>query len=507
MENGNREQWKSQAGFLMAAIGSAVGLGNLWRFPYMAYEYGGGAFLVPYLVALVTAGFPLLILEYGVGQKMQGSAPIAMARINPRWEWLGWWCVLFVMFGIVLYYNVIIAWCLHYFLNSFSLPWAGDPQSYFLNTYLNSSDDPGKIGLIRTPILYEVLAVWVINWYIGYRGVRKGIEKASKIFIPVLFVLTLLLTLWSLSLDGAMEGLRALKPSFSRVMDVRVWLAAYGQIFFTLSIGFGIMIAYASYLPRHSNIHSSALITAVVNSSYSLLAAVGVFATLGYMAVSSGKPLDEVVKQGAALAFIAYPQAIDLLPSFQSFFSALFFLILVLAGLSSSISIIEAFNAALMDKFGLDRRKGISAMCGIGFLGSIIFTTNGGASWIDIVDHFITQYGLVTVGVLESILVGWVLGAEEVRQFINEHSRLKLGRWWNVLVKYFIPVVLGIIIIQSFCADFDKSYGGFAWPWLLLIGVDWLLGCLIAAFFFATRRGLKHGSRPGTHGGAENAGH
>jgi len=488
MKKPSREQWKSQSGFIMAAVGSAVGLGNLWRFPYMAYENGGGAFLIPYVVALVTAGFPLLLLEYGIGQKMQGSAPTAYARVNPKWEWLGWWSVLFVMFGIVLYYNVIIAWCLHYFLCSAFLPWKGDPNTYFFSTYLNFSQDPGKIGLIRTPILYEVMLVWAINWFIGYRGVQKGIERASKIFIPLLFILTLVLVFWGLSLDGAVDGLRALKPNFEKIKGIQVWLAAYGQIFFTLSIGFGIMIAYASYLPRHSNIHSSALITCVVNSSYSLLAAVAVFSTLGYMSFMTGKPLDEVVDKSIGLAFVAYPQAIDLLPTLPGFFSALFFLVLVLAGLSSSISIVEAFNAALMDKFKVERSRAITGMCGLGFLGSIIFTTGGGLCWLDILDHFITQYGLVTVGVLESVLIGWVLGAEKVRTFINRHSRIPLGRWWNFTIKFFIPLVLGVILIQSFAADFRIPYGGYSWFWLLLIGVNWLMGCLIAAFVFAGKR-------------------
>ena len=487
-----REQWKTQSGFILAAIGSAIGLGNLWRFPYMAYENGGGAFLIPYLVALLTAGIPLMLLEYGLGQKMRGSAPAAFARVNPKWEWLGWWCVLFVMFGIVLYYIVIIAWCLHYFLFSFALPWKDDPNAYFFTQYLNFSGSPDKIGIIRTPILYEVMVIWLINWFIGYRGVQKGIERASKIFIPLLVALTFVLVLWGVNLEGAGEGIRAyLKPDFQRLSDPKVWLSAYGQIFFSLSIGFGIMIAYASYLPKKTNLYSSALITCLGNCAYSIFAGIAVFSTLGYMSFMTGKPLNEVVEKSIGLAFVAYPQAINLIPTLPGFFSAIFFLILVLAGLSSSVSIIEAFNTALMDKFQVDRRKAVTAMCGFGFLGSIIFTTGGGLCWIDILDHFITQYGLVTVGVVESLLVGWVLGAEEIREFINKNTRIKLGRWWNGMIKYFIPIVLSIMLIQSFTGDFRNPYEGYPWFWLLLVGVNWLLGCLIAAFFFATAKGKK----------------
>ena len=126
-----REQWKSQSGFLLAAVGSAIGLGNIWRFSYMAYDNGGGAFLIPYLVALFTAGIPLLILEFGVGHERIGSAPLAYAKIKKNWEWLGWWAVTFVMFGVVLYYIVVIAWCLNFFVLSFNLGWGNDPNSFF----------------------------------------------------------------------------------------------------------------------------------------------------------------------------------------------------------------------------------------------------------------------------------------------------------------------------------------------------------------------------------------
>ncbi len=487
-----REQWKSQTGFILAAIGSAIGLGNLWRFPYMAYENGGGAFLLPYLVALLTAGIPLMLLEYGMGQKMRGSAPAAFAKANPRWEWLGWWCVLFVMFGIVLYYNVIISWCLHYFLCSFWLPWKEDPNGYFFNQFLKFSGSPGEIGLIHTPILYELMAIWLINWFIGYRGVQRGIELASKIFIPLLVFLTCILVFWGMSLEGAGEGIRAyLKPDFEKIANPKVWLAAYGQIFFSLSIGFGIMIAYASYLPKGTNLHRSAMITCIGNCCYSIFAGLAVFSTLGYMAFKTGKPIDQVVDKSIGLAFVAYPQAINLIPKLPAFFSAIFFLILVLAGLSSSISIIEAFNTALMDKFHIDRRKAVTAMCGLGFLGSIIFTTSGGLCWIDILDHFITQYGLVTVGVAESLLVGWVLGAEEIRQFINQNSRIKLGRWWNGMIRFINPILLGTNLIQSFAGDFRNPYEGYPWFWLVLIGVNWLLGCLVAAFFLASAKRKK----------------
>jgi NSS family neurotransmitter:Na+ symporter len=483
----DREQWKSQFGFLLAAVGSAIGLGNIWRFSYMAYSYGGGAFLIPYITALLTAGIPLLILEFGVGHERIGSAPLAYSKIKKNGEWLGWWAVTFVMFGIDLYYNVIIAWCLNFFTLSFNLGWGSDPNTFFFKTFLALSDTPGKIGGIRTPIFAALCVVWFINWGIVYRGIQKGIEMANKIFMPLLFVLTAVLVFWSVTLEGATVGLKAyLTPDFSKIAEPKVWIDAYSQIFFTLSLGFGIMIAYASYLPKKSNISRNAVLTGVLNSGYSLFAGFAVFSVLGFMATSQGKPISEVVSQSIGLAFVAYPKALSLMPG-GNFFGAIFFLCLVVAGISSSISIIEAFTSAIVDKFGLNRKMLVTVVCILGFFGSIIFTTQAGLLWLDIVDHFLTHYGLVVVGISECILVGWFFKIKILRNHINKVSTIQLGTWWDILIKYFIPLVLAVILSGDLYNEITKPYGGYSWSSLILIGRDWVLMTVIVAFIITSR--------------------
>lgn len=482
-----RERWKSQLGFLLASVGSAIGLGNIWRFSYMAYDNGGGAFLIPYVTALLTAGIPLLILEFGVGHERTGSAPLAYAKIKKNWEWLGWWAVTFVMFGIVLYYMVVIAWCLNFFVLSFHLGWGNNPDAYFFKDFLAVSKVPYEIGQIRTPIFGALVIIWFLNWFIVYRGVQKGIELANKVFMPLLFFLTGILVFWSLTLDGATEGLKAyLTPDFSKLSNPKVWIDAYSQIFFTLSLGFGIMIAYASYLPGRANISRNAILTGLINSGYSLFAGLAVFSVLGFMATTQGKPLSEIVSQSIGLAFVAYPKAVSLIPS-GNLFGAIFFLCLVVAGLSSSISIVEAFTSAMVDKFGLRRKPLITGVSIIGFLGSIIFTTQAGLLWLDIVDHFLTHYGLVVVGILECILVGWCFKLKVLRNHINRISSIQLGVWWDILIKYFVPLVLGIILFGDLYNELGKPYGGYSWASLILIGRDWILLTLIAAFIIASR--------------------
>lgn len=484
----SRAQWKTRSGFILAALGSAIGLGNIWRFSYLCYEHGGGAFLIPYTVALVTAGIPLLILEFGVGHRMRGAAAAAFAKINPRWEWLGWWAVIFVMFGIVLYYSVVIAWCMSYLGYAFTMRWGSDPNAFFFQQFLQVSSTPGALGTIRTPIFISLLIVWGLNWVVVFGGIQRGIERANKVFIPLLIGLTAVLVVWALQLPGADEGLRQyLTPDFSALGNWKIWGDAYSQIFFTLSLGFGIMIAYASYLPKRADIVRYATIVSVGNCGYSLFAGLAVFGTLGYMAQATGVPISEVVQQSVGLAFVVYPQAISLLPAGGELFGVIFFTTLVVAGLSSSVSIIEAFTAAFIDKYGVSRRIVVSVLAVAGLMGSMVFATNAGLLWLDLVDHFLTHYGLVLVGILQCVLIGWVYRASKLRDHINQLAGWHLGAWWDVSICFVIPLVLGTILVFDVVRELGAPYGGYSWPVVLFIGWGWLLATLIAAVLVAMR--------------------
>ncbi len=323
-----RDRWMNRAAFTMAAIGSAVGLGNVWRFPFVAYQNGGGAFLIPYLVALLTAGIPLMILEYGLGQKMQGSAPHSFAKVGKRWEWLGWWAIL-VGFIIVAYYAVVMAWCWNYLYYSVSLAWKGQTQDFFYHRVLRLTDGPGELGGIRWPVVLGLVLTWVSIIWIVRHGVRR-VGKVVMITVPVPIILIAVFVVRGLTLPGAMEGIKYyLTPDFSKLLEPRVWLAAYGQIFFSLSLGFGILIAYASYLPRRSDVNNNALITSFANCGTSYFAGFAVFSILGYFAQITGMGVQKVVAGGPGLAFVTYPQAISLLPGVPSLFGVLFFLTLL----------------------------------------------------------------------------------------------------------------------------------------------------------------------------------
>jgi len=440
------------------------------------------------VVALVTAGVPLMILEYGIGHLMRGSAPMSFAKISPHWEWLGWWTVIFVMFGIVLYYAVVIAWCVCYLGFSLSLAWGADPNSFFFQQFLGVTAGPHVIGDIRSPVLLGLVVVWAVNWVIVFFGVEQGIERANKIFMPLLIALIVVLVGWNFTLPGAAEGVwRFLKPDFSKLTHPKVWIDAYSQIFFTLSLGFGIMVTYASYLPRKADLHRDAWITSLVDTAVSIVAGIAVFGTLGYMAHTTEKPFEQVVSHSIGLAFVAYPQAISLLPSLQHLFGVLFFLALTVAGVASSISILEAFSAAVIDKFHYSRKTVVTVLSVLGFLGGIIFATGGGLAWLDLVDHFLSHYGLFISCILQCVLVGWIFRAKRLREHVNSVSSWRIGALFDISVKYVIPAALGYLLVSDLVKDIRQPYGNYPWLAQVLIGRDWLLLTLIAALVVAMR--------------------
>ncbi len=490
-----RAQWKSRMGFILAAMGSAVGLGNIWRFSYLCYKNGGGAFLIPYAIALVLVGIPLMLLELSIGHKMRGSAPMSFAKISPQWEWAGWWAVTCAMYGIMMYYSTVIAWCLSYVFFSFNLSWGSDPNHFFFHEFLQLSEGPSMLGDIRAPILGALVAVWFLSWAIVFGGVQKGVERANKVFMPLLFSLTLVLVFWSLSLKGAAHGIAVyLKPDLSLLTQPRIWIDAFSQIFFTLSLGFGIMITYASYLPRKVDLVKDACIVSIGNGLYSFIAGFAVFGTLGYMSYSTGEPISEVVKETIGLAFVAYPQTISLMPGFANLFGVLFFTTLVVAGLSSAISLVEAFSSAVVDKFHYPRRTVVSVVCISGFLGSIIFTARSGLYWVDIVDHFVTHYGLVIVGIIQCFLVGWLFRTSRMKEHIlnaldDKKNKItaKCLPVWQFCIKVLTPLVLIILLINDLIKEITVPYEGYSWVAVIMIGRDWLLVALIIALIVAGR--------------------
>ncbi|MHA6609282.1 sodium-dependent transporter [Photobacterium damselae] len=474
----SREQWGSRAGFILAAVGSAIGLGNIWRFPYMAYENGGGAFFIPYLFAMLTAGIPFMIMEFTLGHKLRSAAPRAFAKLGGKYEWLGWFQV-FIAAVIAVYYVAVIGWAISYLGFSFKQSWGSDTNAFFFSEYLKLGEhSPSQLGGFQLHIAIPMMIAWAITFAAIYSGVKSGIERASKIMMPLLFIMVLSLITRVVFLPGALDGLNYLfQPDFSKILDAKVWSAAYGQIFFTLSVGFAIMIAYSSYLPSKSDINNNAFMTVLINCGFSITAGVLIFSVLGYMAQEQAKPLTEVVSAGVGLAFVTIPAAINLLPA-PYILGPLFFLALVVAGLSSHISIIEAVTSAVIDKLNWSRKKAAIVVCGTGFIVSMAFATNGGLLLLDLVDYFINNVALLSSCLLELLIVGWLVKIADIRQYANSISDFTIGKWFELCIRFISPIMLAIILVTNLYKTLAEGYGGYDMSDLLTLGWG-LVGMMI----------------------------
>ena len=452
-----RETFASRRAFMFAAIGSAVGLGNIWRFPYIAYENGGGAFIIPYLIALLTAGIPLLFLDYAIGHRYRGSPPLAFRRIARWMEPFGWWNVLANVI-ICIYYAVIIGWAASYTNYSLVGAWGADPQAFFFKDYLQMADGVDVGFSFVGKVLGPLIGVWLFTLLILSLGVQKGVARASSFFMPLLVAMFLVMVVIALTLPGAAKGLDALfTPDWSKLSNPSVWVAAYGQIFFSLSICFGIMVTYSSYLKPKTDLSGTGLVVGFANCSFEVLAGIGVFAALGFMAMAAGKEVSEVASSGIGLAFIAFPTIINQAP-FGPLIGLLFFGSLVFAGVTSMISIVEVIIAAVQDKLRFGRITATFIVClPMAVVSALLFGTTTGLPVLDVMDKFINTYGIVAAGFLYVFALIVARKLPILRNHINAVSSFKIGVVWYVFVAATVGM-LGYMLFQDTQTLLAKNY-------------------------------------------------
>ena len=485
-----RENWKNRQTFIMAAVGSAIGLGNLWRFPFIAAQNGGGAFLVPFFIAIVTAGIPVMIIEYGLGIRSRKSANIALGAIRPNFRYFGWIAIMGA-FVLNVYYCAIMGWSWCYIFDSFSLDkWAMDVASskqHFFGSVLGVSDHPFNFGGFQWPILAGLIATWIIIWVI----IKGGVKRVGKVLIytvllPVVLIFILLIR--GLTLPGALTGLNYyLAPDWVKLANPQVWLAAYGQVFFSLSVGFGTMIAYSSFMPRDSEIPNSAAMTSFADCSFSFLAGFTVFSVLGYFAVVTNTPVENI-GGGPGLAFVVYPAALAMLPFWCKFFALLFFSCLLFLGVDSAFSLLETVTAAVIDKFNFSRTKAVTTVVIISVILGLPFATKAGLLWLDIVDHFLTSYIICLMGIVECIIIGYVFGVKKFTSEINRYAEIKLGTTFSIMVLFVTPIVLITSFVMSLVKEFQKPYEGYPISALIIIGGGTLLFIFVVSAILGSFR-------------------
>lgn len=437
MEN-KRENWGSRIGFIMAAAGSAVGLGNIWRFPYLAGENGGGAFIVIYLMFVVFIGFSIMLAEFTVGRKTGLAAVGAYKKINRSFTFAGVLGVLSAFF-IMGFYPVVGGWATAYILKSFT----------------GLLSDPAAIGdmfgaFIGNPVepLIWMAIFLAINIVIVAKGISGGIEKAGKILMPTLFVLLILIAIRSVTLPGAGAGLDFLfKPDWS-VVNGGTFLAALGQAFFSLSLGMGCMITYGSYLSKSENLPSSALTVSLMDTSVALLAGVAIFPALFAFGMEPAA--------GPGLVFVVVPQIFAQMGGLGPIFSAIFFIALMVAALTSSVSLLEVVVAYLMDERGWARKKSVylsgAIMVVTGILSSLSLGvmsgfTLFGVGAFDFFDILTDKIFLAIGGLILAVFVGWFMDKNELKAEItnNGTKEFKLFEAWYFMIKFVIPIAIAIV--------------------------------------------------------------
>jgi NSS family neurotransmitter:Na+ symporter len=420
----------------------------------------------------------MLIMEFSLGHFTQRAAPDAFAHGNKRFEFVGWWSTI-LGFIIISFYAVVLAYCFSFLWFSFKgilaggeLPWAAEgvegvkkAEDFFRETYLGQTEG-SALGSIRWNIVWPLVITWVAMYLCICRGV-KLVGKIVWLTVPLPWLMLLILTVRGLTLPGSIQGLAYyLNPSWSELAKATTWRFAFGQAFFSLSLAFGgVMITYASFLHRKSDLNNNAAIICLADFSTSFVAGLAIFSTLGGMAFVTAQAgrevaINEVVRGGSGLAFIVFPYALAQLP-YSAWWSFVFFFTLVTLGIDSGFSITESVLAAVVDKTGWKRSIVLPVMSVIGIVVGLVFITEGGLNWLGVVNNFIDgTWGIAFLGLAECIVLGWLWRIDTLRIHANERSDWTLGRWWNYAIRIVIPIVLGTIFFWSLFEDLTQT-GGF----------------------------------------------
>ena len=440
MEQKGRESWGSRFGFIMAAAGSAVGLGNIWRFPYLTGMNGGGAFIVIYLGCILFVGLSIMIAEFAVGRRTQLAAVGAYRTYSNKWTFAG---VLGVLSGFFImgFYPVVGGWSMAYIVKSFTgllaVPEAiGDTFGAF-------------IGNPIQPLIW-MLVYMAINVFIVARGVAGGIEVAGKILMPILYVLLILVAIKGFTIPGSGAGLSYLFVPDWSVVTGQTFLAALGQAFFSLSLGMGCMITYGSYLNKEENLPSNALIVVSMDTSVALLAGIAMFPALFAFGMEPAA--------GPGLVFVVVPQIFAQMGGIGPVFSAIFFVALFIAALTSSVSLLEVVVAYLMDERKMNRKVAtygtavvMIVLCILSSLslGAMSGVTVLGVGAFDFFDILTDKIFLAIGGMLLAIFAGWFLKKEDLKDELTNSGTIQFGLFevWYNLIKYVIPVLIGVVAV------------------------------------------------------------
>ncbi|RUS80131.1 hypothetical protein EGW08_012130 [Elysia chlorotica] len=543
-DDGGRQSWSRKTDFVLSCLSYAVGLGNVWRFPYVCYKNGGGAFLIPFLIMLFITGIPLVFMELAFGQ-FASSGVVSIWTVSPIFQGVGW-AMFIISCLIAIYYNMIIAWTLYYFFASFNtyLPWSycgswsteaclADPavmhnctahngtwynatcftpgshnesvldlvrdlsNSSDIN-YTSSSDEyfhkvvlditPGidSIGHIKWELALCLLLAWIIVGICLARGIKSsGKAVYFTAFFPYLVLLILLVR--GVTLNGSTNGMiYYLTPKWDQLLNAAVWKDAAVQIFFSLSPGWGGLITLASYNKFHNNCYFDAVVVSILDCVTSVFAGLVIFSIIGYMAEELHQSVDKVASDGPGLAFVVYPAAVAKLPISQ-LWAVLFFAMLITLGLGTQIATVTTVHTTLIDRFSNVIKPGrrsfllLVAISCVGYLCGLSFCTQGGMYVVQLFDNYAATYSLLATGLTECVALAWVYGCDRFLSDIETMLGKRPHKIWSISWRFVAPTALFIILIFTLVHPDRTRYEDYVFPaWADGIGVCISLASILA---------------------------
>ncbi|XP_075680068.1 sodium- and chloride-dependent GABA transporter 2-like [Dermatophagoides pteronyssinus] len=502
-----REQWANKLEFVFACMAYAIGLGNVWRFPYLCYKNGGGAFFIPYFIFLVCGAAPILFLEVAIGQYFRQGGITVWREICPLFRGIGFGTVT-ISFILNCYYIVVIAWALLYLYYSLrgDLLWASCDNDWNTDRCwtqsMNTTPGNGSVNSViefwEHKILqispgidqpngfqWELVLTLAIAWIICFFCIWKGVKSTGKaVYVTAIFPYIVITALFirGITLPGASEGIKFyLYPDFSRLLDSQVWMDAGTQIFFSYAIALGCMVALGSYNTFNNNFYYQLLFLTGANSGTSIYCGFVIFSILGYMAHEQHLNISDVAESGPGLAFIAYPRAVAMMPG-SSFWAVMFFVMILLLGLGSQFVGVEGFVTAMVDLFpqylriGKRREWFISGVCFVSFLIGLSMVTRGGMYVFQLFDYYgASGMCLLWYCFFQAIVVGWIYKSEKLYDNIEKMIGFRIPKFFHYCWKYITPVVIGATFAFYLATYKSIKYNGtYEYPWWGIV-FGWIL--------------------------------
>ncbi len=463
--------------FILIAVCTAIGLGNLWLYPYFSFKYTGLIF-IPYFIAILLVGIPVLILELSIGQYFDKNVVDIFYSVRKWFSSIGW-LISFNAFIVMCYFAVMLSWNIIYFFASFGTQWKNNASHYFFNNVLQASGNLSGFGGLSLPVFIALLISWLLIFvYVG-KG-YKSIKRSFFVTSMVLAVLLIFFLFYSLLLGNALNGIYAfIKPDFGALFNPEVWLASFSMALLSLGASFGIMTALGTKMKKGLVVGNSFAI-----STFELVISVAMgfimFSILGFLSLKNGVAVEALVSSNYSSTFTVLANAFPLLPK-SSVISLLFFVFLILFFILGTSSLAYAISHVLVHKFNTKHINVSILVCGLGFLGGLVFATKPGIYLMDIVSHF-SSYNILLVILLECIAIGWFFDSEKMASFINSNSKIKIGVVWRFLIRFIVPLVVIFFIILQLKSDLMSSYNNYPLWVLLSFGLGTVAVPIVAAF-------------------------